>query len=151
MLVKLTPNQIEKYSDLIVDAVEKSMPPYTYSSYMKTNEVIKALIAGGMQCWTICGDKDGSIYGIAITAIMPDFYTHTRNLLIYSLYGFKNIESEMWIGGIATLKKFAQSRGCYRIIAYTDMPNVISLVRKLGGDASITFISIEVGDEKENL
>jgi hypothetical protein len=150
MLIRLTPSQIEKYSDLIIDAVEKSMPPYTYSSYMKSNEVLRALLADNMQCWIIHNESVG-IAGIAVTAIMPDFYTHTRNLLIYSLYGIKPIEPNEWIESLKTLKKFAKAKGCYRIIAYTDMPNVISLVRKLGGDTSITFISIEVGDEKENL
>ena len=154
MLVRLTPSQITNSSELIIRSVEESMPPYTYSSYMKTNQVIEALMSGFMQCWFIYKqDKKDNVdisvepLGIAVTSIMPDFYTKTTNLLIYSLYGVHKIDPAIWIDGITTLKKFAKDKGCFRIIAYSDIPNIISVVKRLGGDASITFISIEVDND----
>lgn len=151
MLIKLTPSQITTYSNLIVRSVEESMPPYTYSSYMKTNHVLESLMSGFMQCWFIYNqgkktEVDISIepLGIMVTSILPDFYTKTTNLLIYSLFGIHKITPDIWIDGITTLKKFAKDRGCFRVIAYSDIPNIISIVKKLGGDTSITFISIEV-------
>ena len=111
-----------------------------------------------MQCWFVYNNGKPGVdanktdlskdpLGIIVTSIQPDFYTETKNLLIYSLWGVQRINPDVWIDGLKYLKRFAKEKECFRVIAYTDLPNILSIVKKLGGNTSITFISMEVGND----
>lgn len=148
MLLHLTGDQVSMYWDTIAKAIESSMPPYTYSSSMKLNRVFQELLSERMQAWIVMSDAEGNgsieALGVMITAIQEDQYTDTKNLLIYTLYGIQKITEEVWKEGLATLIKFARTKDCFRIIAYTDIPAIMDRVEELGGDVSISFVSLEV-------
>lgn len=147
MLTKLLPSQISEYWDTIAKAIESSAPPYTYSSQMRLSEVLTAMLADDMHCWIISGSVENGTsnpLGICVTAFLEDYYSKARNLLIYSLWGFENISEEVWLKGLASIKKFAKAKDCRKIIAYSDIPAIIKRIEMLGGDSSIRFISMEV-------
>ena len=48
-----------------------------------------------------------------------------------------------WIDGLKALKKFKDSAGCNRIIAYSDVQYIIQLAKKLGANTDYTFISFD--------
>jgi hypothetical protein len=144
VLTRLLPDQISRFWDIIRFAIEESLPPITGEGPDKMNRILSSLLSGKADCWaSYVKEKESRRFeGIVITKIQYDDISSTRNLLIYCLYGYEHIESESWTTGLKTLVKYASSKGCHRIIAYTDEPRIIEMVKKLGGETDYTFISI---------
>ena len=144
MLTKLLPDQVSKFWDVIRYAIENSLPPIAGESPDKMKKILMSLLTGKSQCWVSYEINESSkvFEAIVITRIFYDDASDTKSLLIYCLYGYEHIKQSSFTSGLKTLVKFAGSRGCERIIAYTSEPGVIKLVNRLGGDTSYTFISI---------
>jgi len=144
MLTKLLPDQISSFWDVIRYAIENSLPPIAGESPDKMKKILMSLLSGKMQCWASyeISEKRRILEGIVVTRISYDDASDTRNLLIYCLYSYERVGYSNWTSGLKTLVKFAESRNCERIIAYTSEPGVIELVKKLKGDVSYTFVSI---------
>ena len=143
MLTKLLPDQISKHWDIIRYAVEQSLPPIVGGSPDRMKKILTSLLCGKAHCWAsyiVDGDVR-RFEGIMITRIFYDDVSDTRQLLIYCLYGYEGVEQSSWITGLKSLVKFARSKNCERIIAYTDVPYMIELTKKLGGNADYTFCS----------
>lgn len=144
MLTKLLPDQISKHWDIIRYAVEQSLPPIVGGSPDRMKKILTSLLCGKAHCWAsyiVDGDVR-TFEGIVITRIFYDDVSDTRNLLIYCLYGYEGVDKLSWTTGLKALVKFGRSKNCKRIIAYTDVPYIIELVNKLGGDTSYTFVSL---------
>jgi len=144
MLTKLLPEQISKHWDIIRYAVEQSLPPIVGGSPDRMKKILTSLLCGKAHCWAsyIVNGDVRRFEGIVITRIFYDDVSDTRNLLIYCLYGYEGVDQLSWTTGLKALVKFARSKNCKRIIAYTDVPYIIELVNKLGGDTSYTFVSL---------
>ena len=146
MLTKLLPNQISEFWDIIKYAIEQSLPPIAGEGPDKMNNILTSLISGMAECWasyTINGDQR-RFEGIVITKILYDDVSDTKNLLIYCLYGYENVDRSSWTSGFKSLVKYASSRNCHRIIAYTDVPGLVETAKRLGGEARYTFVSLPV-------
>lgn len=146
MLVKLLPDQVSDHWDEISLAIREALPPFVANSDRAMVNVLKSILGGSMQCWILySSDETGeSIYAVATTKIEVDEISDTRCLLIYSFYANRPLTSHLVISGLETLKKFASSKRCYKIIAYTDIPRVEQLWESLGGVAVTRFIEMEV-------
>lgn len=140
MLVKLLPEQIASHWDEIGTSVERSMPNGLNG---KTQKVLSRLLSGDMQCW-ILFDSGGGVKAQVITCIVEDVSGRGRELLIYSIWGYEKVPRELWEKGLETIRKFAGSRGCERITAYTNVPQVIQLANSFGADTSWRLIVLEV-------
>lgn len=142
MLVRLLPKQITDSWNVIKYALKNSMPPQAEFSDEAANNILKALISGDMQCWTIASDNE--VLGITITTITDDRCSGERNLLIYSVFGFKKIPDRVWRDGLDSLKKYAAGMKAKYIVALTVVDRVKEIVRNLGGNADWTFLKLEV-------
>ena len=143
MLEQLTPKQISDYWEQLEFAITESLPPIVGEDIReKMSNVLLALLDGRMQAWASCTVRDGSltISGFMFTQVLEDPASRIKSLLIYCLYGYENVEEIEWIDGLRTLKKFSVATGCRRVIAYTDIPYMIELAKRLGGEAKYTFI-----------
>lgn len=148
MLVKLLPDQISRFWDIIQYAIEESLPPIAGDDEDRMNKILMSLLGGKSQCWASYV-KDGDVprfEGIVVTRILYDDVSDTRNLLIYCLYGYEKVSRSAWLNGLKTLVKFAASKNCYRIIGYTSEPFIVKTVERLGGEAKYTFVSLPVGE-----
>ena len=145
MLVKLTANQISDYWEPIKNAVRSSLPPTTNYNDEGMNEIFKSLLSDTMQCWALVGEQ-GNIKVIATTAFTKDIGTKQTNLLIYSLFatGGESISNSEWLDGWEGLKKFARERNVKKVLAYSNVPRVIDVVKSLGGRLEFNLISLEV-------
>jgi hypothetical protein len=143
MLTKLLPEQISDYWDIVKHAISESLPPTAGEGPGKMNRILSALLASKAECWissTIEGDVR-KFEGVVITKLQYDDISNTRNLLMYCLYGYEDVSKESWTKGLKTLVKYASSKECYRILAYTDIPYMIEMANKLGGEAKYTLSS----------
>jgi hypothetical protein len=143
MLVQLLSEQVAEYWNIIKYAVEGSLPPIANEAYDKMNRILEALLTDQMQCWVSYREEESGrvLEGILITTITGDFCSDIKSLLVYSLYGF-NATEQAWAEGFSTISKWAKSKGCNRIIAYTDVPRIIEIIQQLGGEAKYSLVSL---------
>lgn len=146
MLVRLLPDQIAEYWELLEHAIEVALPPVVGESPDKMKHILENLLTGKMDCWASfkVENKNIAIDGAMATMIVEDQMSGTRDLLIYSVYGIQDIARGSWAAGYETIKKWAKGNKCGRIVGYTSVPSVITAVKRLGGDASQTYITLPV-------
>lgn len=146
MLTRLLPDQISSFWDVIKFAIEESLPPIVGESYDKMNRILAAAISGKIDVWAAHSKHDGvsRLEGILLTKFLYDDASNTKNMLIYCIYSYTKISGKSWLYGLDKLAKYAKSRGCSQIVAYTDVQYIIDLVNRLGGDTRYTFISFDV-------
>ena len=150
MLTRMLPDQISRFWDIIRYAIEESLPPTVDESPDKMNRILAALIGGSLQCWASY-EKNGDsrrFEGLVVTEILFDDASNTRNLLIYCLYGYDAVSKESWRKGFEALAKWAVSKGCSRVIGYSDVPHILKIVERLGGEAKYRFISFPLNSVK---
>lgn len=144
MLTKLLPDQISRFWDVIKYAIGESLPPIAGESPDKINRILMSLLSSKAQCWasyTVI-EEQRKFEGIVVTRIVYDDMSDTRSLLIYCLYGYEKVERGSWLSGFKTLTKYAISRGCERIVGYTDLPSIVKIAERFGGEARYAFVSV---------
>jgi len=140
VLVKLFPDQIAERWDFIKPAIDGSLPMIADDeSPDRMNNILESLLLDQTQCW-ISSNK-GKVNAVVTTKIAFDDTTKTSSLLLYSVYSFGETVRKDWIEAFGTLSKFAESKECSRLIAYTDNEDLIRLSERLGGQ-STTFLCI---------
>jgi len=146
MILRLLPEQVSKFWDVIKYAVEESLPPIVGDHPDKINRILSSALSGKIEVWASYTKNEGALTlgGIALTKMLYDDASDTRNLLIYCIYGYGDISNDIWIKGFETLAKYAKSRKCLQMIAYSNLPNIISLAKRLGGETDYTFISFDL-------
>jgi len=150
VLLKLSSDQITRYWRDIKSALEHSAPPLVAVDEAALNRILEQLLLDKMQAWVLY-EQQGTvdeprpvIYALALTLMWFEPGSGTKNLLIYSLYGYAHVKDELWQSGLARLQAYAHSQGCFSIVAFTEIPRVIEIVKKLGGNTQTTFIQLEV-------
>ena len=144
MLTRLLPDQISRFWDIIKYAIEESLPPIAGGSPDRMNRVLMSLLSDRAQCWAsyTVGEEQRRLEGIVITRILYDDVSDTRNLLIYCLYGYEGAGKDSWLSGLKSLVKYGVSKSCHRIIGYTNLPSIVRIVERLGGETKYTFVSL---------
>lgn len=143
MLIKLTPEQIIANWSVIFYAVSASLPPISEYSDIGMVEIKRKLLSDEMQCWAVV-DKEEKITLLATTVIVSDLGTGIYNLLIYSLFAVSPLDESKLSEELFSLKIFAKENKCKKIIAYSNIPKIINLVKNLGGRVDYQLISLEV-------
>ncbi len=146
MLTRLLPEQIAEHWDIIKYAIDQSLPPIVTDHPDKMNRILSSALSGGTTVWvSYTKVKEMNRFeAVILTKFLFDDVSNTKNLLIYSLFGYEVIDKESWMQGLEGIAKFAKARGCSKIVAYTDQPHVIDLVNKLGGETIYTFVSFNL-------
>ena len=146
MLTKLLPEQISKLWDIIKYAIENSGPITDNEQPGRMNRILSAALSGKMDIWAsyVKGEVN-KFEGIVVTDTIYDDATGIKNLLIYSIYGYVDkVDRKSYVVGLSALAKYAKSLKCTNIVAYTQDPGVVALVKHLGGDTSYTILSFNV-------
>ena len=143
MLTKLLPEQISKFWPVIKFAIEESLPPPTDEHPDKMNRILSAALSTKLDIWASYERREDGVKfeGIIVTKLNLDEASGTRSMLMYCLYGYTDVSEDTWREGLGILAKYARASGCSRITAYTSIPYMISLAKRLGADADYTFIS----------
>ena len=151
MITKLLPDKISKFWDIIQYAISQSLPPTVGDHPDKMNRILSSALSGSIDIWASYNKKDekGTFEGIVLTKFLYDDSSGTNNLLIYCLYGYKDVNRSSWMDGYKALSKYAKSKNCSRIIAYTDVPALIEKANRFGGNTQYTLISVDIDNELE--
>jgi hypothetical protein len=146
VLNKLLPDQVSQYWDIIKYAIEQSLPPAIGDHPDKMNRILAAALADKVDVWMIYqrGDVEVKFEGIALTKILYDDASDTKNLLLYCIYGYEPLSNKDWQEGLVGLVKYAKSKDCSFITAYTEFPKIVSLAKHLGADTRYTFLSFNI-------
>ena len=59
MLVRLTSKQISDHWKAITPALKAALPPTTFKTNERMNNILRALLKGQMQCWVWWGNSNG--------------------------------------------------------------------------------------------
>lgn len=142
MLLKMLPDQVADQWETIWPAIEIALPTSDSVGSAKTS-ILKSMMSGEMDCWIMKSESNDDIYALATTCLFHN-PSGSRSLFIYSLYGFRQIPFEMWTASFETLIRWASSKGCSEVLAYTSNEKLISLARRLGGNTSNVLVTLPV-------
>lgn len=140
-MVKLTIDQIPRFWPLIRQCVDDAIPGFS-DNKGKLSSLLRALLLGTFQCWFLI--SDGRLKLMAITTTTYDEGSGTKNLYPYVVRGFGEVSRKEWAEAFVTIKRFAKSLGCHRIIGYTKVESLKRLAERLGGNTEYTFVSIPI-------
>jgi hypothetical protein len=141
MIIRLLPEQVNDYWELLFHYVKAAMPKHL-RDHVKEASVLQAVFDERMQCWVSMIEEQ--VHAVITTSIVNDEHLGTKSLLIYSLVSVKLMPEEEWAQALRTISKFARGNGCANIIAYSDVPRVWEIAEMLGMDTKQRVISLEV-------
>jgi len=136
MLIQLLPDQIPEFWEDIKYSLEESAPPLFIRTQEQLNNILMSLLAEKMQCWvSVDTEKDPhEIKGVMTSTIINDGISGTRMFLLYSGYSTGEVEDSFWIEGLKVFKKYAKSKRCKLIGAYSSIPYMKERFAKLGAN-----------------
>ena len=142
MLVQLTEEQVTEYWTLISQALVASAPPNVDLRGDYLSDILESLLLGRMKAWVVTDEK--KIYILGVTGISVDEVLQQRNLIIYSIYSIGGLSNNLWAESLRQLRKYATAQKCRAIVGFTNVPKIVHIAKKLGMDASVTLIKMEV-------
>lgn len=149
LMARLTPEAISNtWPDLQV-AIESALPYIANPiDKMKRREyILESLLSGKFICHSMYKMINNSPYafGVVVTSVLRSVDDGENNLLIYAVYGHpKYITGDYADKFLGKMNDFAKGLGCKRVIAYSNIKEVIESVKRLGGGADYTLLSMEV-------
>jgi hypothetical protein len=129
--------------DAINQAILVSLPPTSDErSEFISHNIYKSLMSGKMECWILV--NKGETYLLATGYVIKEDITGDTTFVVYSLYGYKPIKSNIWFLLIDEIKKRAKALGCSKIIAYSSLDRVVQLVKTLGWNTEFSFLFLKL-------
>lgn len=134
LLVKVRPDRLAEHWAFIKLAIVAAAPPSILLDEAKMLRILKQLLAGGMQVWVANRENVFPSQAIALltTVIQTDELTGSKNLLLFSFYGWEDINDQEYLLGFTTLQKFAVSEGCETMSFYSNIDRLLQLASKIG-------------------
>lgn len=134
--------EITKHWEVIRFSIENSGPPIAIASPETMNNTLKSLMIGRLRCWVVLREEE--MVAIATTMFTIDDISKIKDLMIYTLFGFKLVSVEEWQYATNKLKEYARKNKCHRIVAYTGAKRLLEVIDSLGGNTTYTFAFLEV-------
>ena len=141
MFIQLLPDQIMNNWDDVRPFIEYALPPLAKSDDTMVR-IQENLLIGQMQCWVSM--KDNKAIALVTTKVVVDECSITNNLLIYTIYVSSGTAESLYLEALEVLRKYAESRNCSQLIAYSNLDAVIEIAENLGADVSCRFITFGV-------
>jgi len=136
LVIRLQPEIVSQYWDVVKIALNKSMPPLANGAEeSEMTAVLSKLLSGGMQAWLVQDDSREPV-GMCVTKVVEDQGTEMRGLLIYAIYGVKPFSIAIMKELINVLEEFGKVNLCERLVFYSNRENVIKLAQVMGFDIS---------------
>jgi len=146
VLIRLTSDQATRYWSDIKAHLIYTLSPQMEVSEESLNNVLESVLKGTSQVWVLMGEgeKAKEVYAMAVTTLTIEETTRTKNLLIYSLSGYRFVPEPLWRSAINTITAYAKGNGCYKVVAYTQVKRILTIAKDLGADTSVTLVGWEV-------
>lgn len=142
MLIHMMPEQVSNQWSFFAPTIGSSLPPTVEHNQEGMTNILYSVLKEDLDVW-IYTEDDQAMF-VLTTCVRQDPITKQKDLLIYSLTGIREMNEKGWNDAYKTLSKFARSRDCKGIIAYTADPKISNYIKSRGGEADFTLIQMEV-------
>jgi len=141
MLVKLLPNQIPYYREIVEETIERT---YDYcDDEIKTN-IYKELLLDLCQCWISHDDETKEFDGVMLTQIRNDLAIGRKTLTILALHAPEDPSAESFMTGFELIKKFAKKHNCHHLDFYSNSPAVMQRANLFNVKLKTNYVQIEI-------
>lgn len=140
MLIKLLPEQVPLYEEVIIETIDKSMPDY--EERIRTN-LFKELLLGTAQAW-IQLREDESFEGALITQIRDSVEIGARLFTLICMYAPNGTEVKTFLEGWPTLQKFGLAEGCKIFDFYSNNQAAIKYARQFHIIREVTYFQVDL-------
>lgn len=126
----IVPNMAMKHWECYKDLILEALPPETASGNLSAVNLRTSVLRGSLELWAIlCYNK---WVGLLSLRNMIDPNTGTGYTLVYSLTTHQVTEPSMWDDGLAFLSDYARDAGTKKIVAYTGLEKLNTLLQDKG-------------------
>jgi hypothetical protein len=141
MFIKLLPEQVSVYWDIIKHGCQQVLPPMTADNDAAMNDILKKLLMGQFQCWISTEPQSDRFKCFVISEIATDTFSDQRFFRLYVLYGVRPLTEEDWQEGFEKLQTFAKHNNCTVMTGYTNNEYLCEKLEKFGLVKTFSVIS----------
>jgi hypothetical protein len=124
-----------QYWPQIKECINAALPPHVKDSADSILHIQESLLVGRLELWMGYEPGDQTkVYAVATTCFVTDEVSLTKNLLVYTLSTLNPHPQDIWQESLQYLSRYARSKNCANIIAYTSQKEIESLVQRIGGN-----------------
>jgi len=151
MWVKLPPELVSTCWNELRDQISESLPPTISFSQQRMSNILEALISEDMTLWVAVRinieEERVGVLGHAITKIVEDEITETRNLMLFTLWSGASMTRRDFEEGISVGRRYAEKKGCENITAYASNESIIKTSKRFGFDNEWRVLVLPVKGE----
>lgn len=124
-----------EYWPQIKDCINAALPPHVKDSPESMLHIQESLLVGDLECW-LCHERGdvSHVYALFTTCFVTEEISRTKNLLVYTLATLNPHTQDFWSVSLDIVSKYAVSRGCANVLAYSNLPEVVPIATRLGAD-----------------
>lgn len=134
LLTKLMPS--------VMNAIVQALPPAERLDETLRANITGALVDGRIQVWGILGldeEKTWRPVGFITTSLRMDDMTGKNTLLVYTMFSYAVIEDKAYKLFVDTLRSYAETQNCGKMVCYTNNARIIRMLRGLGWNTDFVF------------
>ena len=134
MLIKLLPEQVVKFWDMLRFAIAETFMPRNSCTNEHLQAILASLLAGKTQCWMGFKMVEGErkFIGFVVTRIGEDPAIKEKTLFVDSIYAFQTVPEELLFTCQGILEKFAKKNNCKSMAALTEADRIAKLAQRNG-------------------
>ncbi len=145
-LIKILPEQVSEAWEIVAPAIAKALPPGSALHPYSLTNILQSILAEKSILWGwFKKAEDSTPIILVLTQEITDDLVGIRNLLIYAIASLSPAtDRAIWTEGVATLVKFAKSRNCRNILAYSNHSGLIDLMEGQGWSTEFSLLTYGV-------
>jgi hypothetical protein len=134
VIIKLLPEQVVKFWDMLRFAIAETFIPRNSCTNQHLQAILANLLASKAQCWMVFDRTDDGrkFIGFMVTRIGEDPAIKERCLFIDSVYAFQKVPEDLLTQSNLTLEKFAKQNNCKSIATMTESARIVKLAEMNG-------------------
>jgi hypothetical protein len=135
-LVRMQPQDAMQFWDEVKECIASALPPHLLETPETLLQVQEQVLVGQLECWLAV--REQQLYGVLTTRVVSEF--GQRSLLVFSVATLEHPPASLWPESIEVLKKYAASKQCSRVLAYSNHERLVQVAEYLGADTSWRLI-----------
>ena len=143
MVIKLLLNQIPRFWEAIKFASVSAEDVKEEDRRDYLNNLLHSLLNDKSQCF-VGLDDERKLLGVAVTQLVADKTTGSKDLFLKVLYSWKYADIEEWKDRLNLVKDFAKSEGCKHIYFESRNPRVWQVGEAVGFKEHFRTFRMEV-------
>lgn len=134
MIIKLLPEQVVKFWDMLRFAIAETFMPRGTCTNEHLRFILAGLLSGKQQCWMAFKlvDDERKFIGFIVTRLGEDQAIGEKTLFLDSVYAFQSVPDEIMADAQVVLNKFAAKNNCKHIVSLTESEKVMHLAQRNG-------------------